>query len=188
MLFLCSKPEATFAKAVVDGHAELFDSVLKSPDRGFYQVPYSYKPTDKGTSHVQRENFNPDFILKVNGQNRLLIVEIKEDNDSDRKNQAKHRDATAHFRQLNAMLNDNGIDWTYHFYFLSPEDYSPFFQAIRDGNWAWQSQLMQQLEGGGMHERNMDIGYLSRSNREGEPRLPCPKRLGRRHKAGDCGA
>lgn len=148
LMFLCSKPEATFAKAAVDGHAELFDSVLKSPDRGFYQVPYSYKPTDKGTSHVQRENFNPDFILKVKGQDRVLVVEIKEDNDSTRKNEAKHRDASGHFQQLTAMLNGNGVAWTYHFYFLSPEDYSAFFQAVRDGNWAWKSQLMQQLEGG----------------------------------------
>jgi len=46
------------------------------------------------------------------------------------------------------MLNSNDIDWTYHFYFLSPEDYSAFFQAVRGGNWEWKSQLMQQLEGG----------------------------------------
>ena len=148
MLFLYSRPEATFAKAAVDGHGELFESMLKSPDRGFYQVPYSYKPTDKGTSHVQRENFNPDFILKVKDQARLLVVEIKDDNDSSRKNQAKYRDAKEHFQQLTTMLNENGIDWTYHFYFLSPEDYSAFFQAIRDANWEWKSQLMQQLEGG----------------------------------------
>ncbi len=147
LLFLASKPEITFAKDSINGHAELFDAMLKSPDRGFYQVPYSYKPTDKGTSHVQRENFNPDFILKVKGQERLLIVEIKEDNDSERRNQAKHRDATAHFRHLNDMLKNNGIDWVYHFYFLSPEDYSSFFQAVRKNNWGWKSQLMQQIEG-----------------------------------------
>jgi len=148
LLFLCSNPEATFTKSVIDGHGELFESILKSPDRGFYQVPYSYKPTDKGTSHVQRENFNPDFILKVKDQDRLLVVEIKDDNDNSRKNQAKYRDAREHFQQLTTMLNENGIDWTYHFYFLSPEDYSAFFQAIRDVNWEWKSQLMQQLEGG----------------------------------------
>jgi len=45
------------------------------------------------------------------------------------------------------MLKNNGIDWVYHFYFLSPEDYSSFFQAVRKNNWGWKSQLMQQIEG-----------------------------------------
>ena len=58
----------------------------------------------------------------------------------------KYRDGKEHFEQLNTMLGANGIDWTYHFFFLSPEDYSPFFQAVRDRNWTWKSQLMQQLE------------------------------------------
>ena len=75
------------------------------------------------------------------------MVEIKDDSDSSRKNRAKYRDGKAHFEQLNTMLAHNGIEWTYHFFFVSPEDYSSFFQAVRDRNWAWTSQLMQQLEG-----------------------------------------
>ncbi|MDD4735563.1 MAG: DEAD/DEAH box helicase family protein [Kiritimatiellae bacterium] len=145
LLFLSSKPELGFVKTAVDGFQELFDSILKSPDRGFYEIPYSYKPTEKGGSHVRRENFNPDFLMKVKDQNRLLVVEIKGDHDDTKKNRAKQRDAREHCDQLNQMLESNGIDWTYHFYFLSPEDYGSFFKAVADKNWYWQSQLMQEL-------------------------------------------
>lgn len=132
-----------------DNPFDVLEAVLKSPDRGFYQVPYSYKPTDKGTSHVQRDNFNPDFFIKTPSESRLLVVEIKDDNDSSRKNRAKYRDGKEHFQQLNTMLKANGVDWANHFYFLSPEDYAAFFQAVRDENWDWTSPLMQQLENGG---------------------------------------
>jgi len=148
MLYLASIPEIRFASQLLDGHADILEAVLKSPDRGFYQVPYSYKPTDKGTSHVQRDNFNPDFFIKIPSESRILVVEIKDDNDSSRKNRAKYRDGKEHFHRLNEMLKANGVEWTYHFYFLSPEDYAAFFQAVRDETWDWKSQLMQQLEGG----------------------------------------
>jgi type III restriction enzyme len=146
MLFLSSSPEMRFAKGLLNVYRDLFDSAVKSPDRGFYQIPYSYKPTEKGSSHVKRENFNPDFLIKLKEKQRIFVVEIKDDSDSSRKNRAKYRDGREHFDQLNTTLAANGIDWIYHFYFLSPEDYSPFFQAVRDQNWAWKSQLMQQLE------------------------------------------
>ena len=146
MVYLASSPEVRFGKDLLNAHFDLIDSAVKSPDRGFYQVPYSYKPTDKSSSHVQRENFNPDFFLKLKGEKRILVVEIKDDNDSSNKNRAKYRDGKEHFDQLNTMLAANGIDWTYHFFFLSPEDYSAFFQAVRDRNWVWRSQLMQGLD------------------------------------------
>lgn len=146
MLFLVSSPEMRFAKDLLIAHPDLVDSMIKSPDRGFYHVPYSYKPTDKGSSHVKREDFNPDFLIKLKDEKRILVVEIKDDSDISRKNHAKYRDGKEHFAQLNAMLAANGIDWTYHFFFLSPEDYSAFFQAVRDHNWAWTSQLMQELD------------------------------------------
>ena len=146
MLFLASTPEMKFAEDLLGVYPDLFDSAIKSPDRGFYQIPYSYKPTEMGSSHVKRENFNPDFLIKLKDNQRIFVVEIKDDSDSSRKNRAKYRDGKAHFEQLNAILAANAIDWFYHFFFLSPEDYSPFFQAVRDQNWAWKSQLMQQLE------------------------------------------
>ncbi|MGA0333109.1 MAG: hypothetical protein ACO3NW_04055, partial [Kiritimatiellia bacterium] len=146
LLFVISKPETQFVKLICHVHADKFDSFVKSPDRAFYEVPYSYKPTEKAASHVQRENFNPDFLLRINGQNRILVVEIKDDHDDSKKNRAKNRDAIEHFDQLNTVLSENGIDWTYHFFFLSPEDYSSFFNAVSEENWAWKSQLMQELE------------------------------------------
>jgi type III restriction enzyme len=146
LIYLVSGPEVRFAKDLLNAHLDLIDSVVKSPDRGFYQVPYSYKPTEKSSSHVQRENFNPDFLLKLKEDKRILVVEIKDDNDSSRKNRAKYRDGKEHFEQLNMMLTAKGIEWVYHFFFLSPEDYSAFFQVVREHNWAWKSQLMQELE------------------------------------------
>lgn len=145
-LFLSASPEMRFAKDLLGVHADLFDSAIKSPNRGFYQFPYSYKPTDKGSSHVKLKNFNPDFLIKLKDNQQIFVVEIKDDSDSSPKNRAKYRDGKTHFHQLNATLAANGIDWIYHFYLLSPEDFSPFFQALRNQNWAWKSQLMQQHE------------------------------------------
>jgi type III restriction enzyme len=78
----------------------------------------------------------------------ILVVEIKSDEDHDRnRNAAKHRDGTKHFETLNAKLEEIGEPWRYHFYFLSPEDYTQFFQAIREGRYAgWKSSLMLSLK------------------------------------------
>jgi hypothetical protein len=47
---------------------------------------------------------------------------------------------------LNARLTEIREVWRYHFYFLSPEDYTSFFQVVRDGRYAgWKSTLMQSL-------------------------------------------
>jgi len=47
-------------------------------------------------------------------------------------------------------LKEKGIDWEYHFYFLSPEDRIEFFQAIRDvRHKRWKSGLMQELSRNG---------------------------------------
>jgi len=43
-------------------------------------------------------------------------------------------------------LKELGEPWTYSFYFLSPEDYTLFFGAVRNGKYhSWKSKLMQQL-------------------------------------------
>ena len=47
--------------------------------------------------------------------------------------------------------------WRYHFYFLSPEDYTYFFEKVREGKYAgWKSGLMQEL----IKSPNV-TGYLS---------------------------
>lgn len=145
MIFVSHDPETKFTKAVFN-HIGLFESVFKSPDKGFYCFPYSYKPDDKASTHVRRENFNPDFFLKLIGKNEILVVEIKADGDTKHKNRAKYRDGTAHFEALNSKLIEEKNDWKYYFYFLSPEDITEFLQAVKENRYMkWKSSLMQEL-------------------------------------------
>lgn len=145
-IFVSHEPEHRFTQALFN-HIELFDSIFKSPDKGFYSFPYSYKPDEKVSTHVKRENFNPDFFLKPAGRNEVLVVEMKEDGDTKQRNKAKYRDGGEHFNSLNEKLKEAEIDWRYYFYFLSPEDITEFFEAIRDEryNKNWKSRLMQEL-------------------------------------------
>jgi type III restriction enzyme len=147
MLFVSYEPERRFTNSLFN-NIDLFDSIFKSPDKGFYWFPYSYKPGEKGRTHSKHENFNPDFFIKTKDKNEILVVEIKADGDTNQKNKAKYRDGKLHFDSLNKKLKGNGIDWKYHFYFLSPEDRTEFFQAVRDGRYKnWKSGLMQELSG-----------------------------------------
>lgn len=145
-IFVSYEPEYRFTQALFN-HVELFDSVFKAPDKDFYYFPYSYKPEEKVSTHVKRENFNPDFFLKLAGRNEILVVEMKEDGDTKQRNKAKYRDGGDHFNSLNDKLKEAGINWKYYFYFLSPEDITEFFEAIRDEryNKNWKSRLMQEL-------------------------------------------
>jgi type III restriction enzyme len=157
MLFVSYEPERRFTNSLFN-NIDLFDSIFKSPDKGFYCFPYSYKPDEKGSTHVKRDNFNPDFFIKLKDKNEILVVEIKADEilvveikaegDTKQRNKAKYRDGKLHFDSLNKKLKENSIDWKYHFYFLSPEDRAEFFQAVRDGRYKnWKSGLMQGLSG-----------------------------------------
>jgi type III restriction enzyme len=84
--------------------------------------------------------------LKLKGKNEILVVEMKADGDTAQKNKAKYRDGKEHFTALNEKLKEIGIHWVYHFYFLSPEDVTKFFQAVKDDRYKkWKSSLMQEL-------------------------------------------
>jgi type III restriction enzyme len=145
LLFVSYEPEYKFTQSIFN-NIDLIDSFIKSPDKGFYAFPYSYKPDEKASTHVKRENFNPDFFLKIKEKNEILVVEMKADGDTHQKNRAKYRDGKEHFGLLNARLKENKIEWIYHFYFLSPEDIPEFFQTIRDERYkVWKSTLMQEL-------------------------------------------
>ena len=140
-----SEPETKFVQHIFH-HIGLFDSVLKSPDKGFYAFPYSYKPDTTAKTHVKSENFNPDFFLKIADKKEVLVVEIKANGDDSNKNKAKLREAKKHFSELNTKLQSVGWHWTYHFLFLSPEDYAHFFNAVKDGRYQhWESSLMISL-------------------------------------------
>lgn len=146
IIFTSYKPECDFTKLLFE-NIDLFDSFIKSSDKGFYYFPYSYKPTETGSTHVKRENFNPDYFMKVKNKNEIFVVEIKADGDSSQKNKAKYRDGLVHFNELNKKLSSKKIKWVYHFYFLSEKNNTDFFQAVRDNNYSgWKSILMQELE------------------------------------------
>ncbi len=77
----------------------------------------------------------------------ILVVEVKGEGDDSNRNRAKCRDGLKHFETLNERLKDADEKWRYHFYFLSPEDYTNFFEQVRNKNYAgWHSGLMQELE------------------------------------------
>lgn len=147
LVYVSHEPEKKFTKTLI-ANIDLFDSFLKAPDRGFYNFPYSYKPAGTGYSHVKSENFNPDFILKLKGEKTVLVVEIKSTDDNNYRNKAKLRDGKRHFSTLNKKLESANINWKYHFYFLSPENFTDFFQAIRDNRLDFKSELMQILDEG----------------------------------------
>jgi type III restriction enzyme len=139
------EPERKFSDFLFSS-ADLFDAFMKMPNTGGYSFPYSYKPAKAAKTHVANENFNPDFFLKVEATHDILVVEIKADGDDSNRNRAKCRDGLKHFDTLNERLIEEGKPWRYYFYFLSPEDYSSFFEQVRNKTYAgWPSGLMQGL-------------------------------------------
>lgn len=116
------------------------------PNQGGYSFPYSYKPAKTRKTHTANENFNPDYFIRMCGSHDILVVEVKAEGDDSNRNQAKCRDGIKHFDILNSRLAELGEPWRYHFYFLSPEDYTSFFAKVRKKKYAgWKSELMQQL-------------------------------------------
>ncbi len=138
------RPERDFSDLLFE-NAGLFDAFVKMPNTGGYSFPYSYKPANVAKTHVANEQFNPDFFIKMKGQADILVVEIKAEGDDSNRNQAKCRDGIKHFEILSERLTAAGLDWCYHFYFLSPEDYTAFFSQVRNKNFGWKSGLMQTL-------------------------------------------
>lgn len=135
--------------AVEIDHHDLFDAFVKMPNSGGYGFPHSYKPAKAAKTHAANETFNPDFFIKLAGREEILVVEIKADGDDSNRNRAKCRDGALHFATLNERLKEAGEPWRYRFYFLSPNDYTHFFQSIRDGRYdGWKSGLLQELISG----------------------------------------
>ncbi len=145
VLYASHKPERQFSELLFENSA-LIEAFIKPPDRGCYSFPYSYKPAKTGKTHAVNEQFNPDFFIRLKDSHEVLVVEIKQDGDDTNRNKAKFRDGIAHFKRLNEALRQEREPWRYHFYFLSPEDYSGFFDRIRENKiQGWNSSLMQEL-------------------------------------------
>lgn len=149
ILYASYDPERIFTRWLIE-HADLFDSFVKMPDRGVYSFPYSYKPAGVARTHVRHDNFNPDFFIRLAGSHNILVVEIKGEEDRDKnRSAAKFRDGKRHFDMLNYHLALAGEQWKYYFYFISPQDFTKFFEAA-EGSIAnlknWTSSLMQALQ------------------------------------------
>lgn len=145
VLYASHEPERKFSDLLFEV-SHLIEAFIKPPDRGCYSFPYSYKPAKTGKTHAVNEFFNPDYFIRLKDSHDVLVVEIKHDGDDSSRNKAKYRDGKAHFAQLNVTLKEAGEPWMYHFYFLSPEDYSQFFDRMKDGKFAkWSSGLMVEL-------------------------------------------
>lgn len=120
-------PERKFVRKLCEPqNSDKLDAWIKSTDRDFYPIEFSWK---KG-EHTKRAAFNPDFFLKIG--NRIYVVEIKDDgqiSDPSEENKKKCEFARAHFRQLNSEQEE----LVYQFNFLSPRDFDAFFQKLREG-------------------------------------------------------
>ena len=93
------------------------------PDQSFYTIEYSFKPG----SHSLTRKFSPDFFIKKGSD--IIVIEIKSPGDAKEQNVAKNRAALKYFDELNKKLKGKQ---TYHFTFLSIEDYTAFFKALKE--------------------------------------------------------
>ena len=83
---------------------------------------------------MKNENFNPDFFIRLTESYNILVVEIKgEENRDENRSAAKYRDGKRHFKILNQKLTDDNKPWRYYFYFLSSDDFTKFFETIKQG-------------------------------------------------------
>jgi type III restriction enzyme len=133
---LSSEPEIEFAKNLLR-YSKFIDCWVKSKDKGFYSIPYNYRP---GT-HSQQKQFNPDFIIKKD--KKIIFVEIKQDEDTDVKNRDKIVGAMEYFDNLNSKLEKKGL--YYSFYFLTPTDYTGFFEKVIKNNRTFIGELHAEL-------------------------------------------
>ena len=142
------EPERNFVDLMLDKYIQYIDAWIKSRDQGFYQIPYIHRP---GTHSIQK-TFNPDFILKQN--NKIIIVEIKSEDDSSVKNKDKLEGANSYFLKLNSMLH-NEIE--YEFHFLDPRDYTIFFEKVLKQKSSFKSKLHATLESNTREDLKGDV-------------------------------
>lgn len=131
-VFTNEKPEFEFVKKLCDkDNSKIITAWIKSRDKGFYSIEYSYRLFN----HQKQRQFNPDFFLKyeIGDETIFIVVEIKGDGDVSIENKAKYKYAKKHFEELNEKLCEKGIKERYIFHFLSPKDYHVFFKFIEEG-------------------------------------------------------
>jgi type III restriction enzyme len=133
-------PERSFVSRLFDpAVADRLDAWVKAPDSGFYEIAFSWRKGD----HTKQGTFNPDMFIRLADSTDILVVELKDDDDTSDENKAKFRSATEHFEAVNLLQ----ADLKYHVKFISPRSYDAFFQAVQDGSAAvFVSALQVQLE------------------------------------------
>jgi len=130
LVILSHSNEKDFAGYLLEKeYTEQIDAWLKSVDKGFYAVPYSFRAgsissLERKGGHQKGSLFNPDFFIKID--KHILVVEIKSDEDVTEVNKGKLKWAKIHFGELNKRQKKQ----MYHFYFLSPADFSTFFEKV----------------------------------------------------------
>ena len=111
-----SDNEKQFIERVFTNIDEI-DCWIKSRTQGFYTI------------EMENTNFNPDFILRMNN-NKILIIEIKDDNDKKILNAQKLQALEEHTKILNDELKKAGISNEYIPYLLRPKDFNSFFGEV----------------------------------------------------------
>ena len=133
LVFTNKDPERKFVEQLCKKDvAEKLSRWIKSRDRGFYSIEYTWK---KGKHQKPNSKFNPDFFIKIEKDDYeyFIVVEIKSDGDDSDENKAKYRYAIEHFNRLNKILEEQGTKQKYFFHFLSPNSYTEFFEYLKDG-------------------------------------------------------
>jgi len=144
LVFTNAKPERDFVEFLCKKEtAEEIESWIKSRDRGFYSIEYSWRKAN----HQKIGNFNPDFIIKLKTDDieYFIVVEIKADKDDSVENKAKYKYAKEHFEKLNEKLKEKNIKQKYIFHFLSPSSYVVFFDYLKNGK-LLNSEFKSELE------------------------------------------
>jgi type III restriction enzyme len=121
-------PERKFIRKLCDrANAPFIDAWLKSTDRDFYPIEYSWKRGE----HSKRGQFSPDFFIKQG--RHVHVVEIKDDAEVAEPTEEikkKREFAAAHVDRLNNL--QSGLIYTLNF--LTPQDFDVFFQKLRDSD------------------------------------------------------
>ncbi len=126
------KPEKEFIDRLTDNQvARKITSFIKSTDFNFYSIDFTWRKS----THQKNGKFNPDIFIKI--ENLILVVEIKDDSqisEPDVENIGKFRAAKNHIKIINEYLKSCGSPEQYKLTFLTPKNYSTFFDKILEGD------------------------------------------------------
>jgi type III restriction enzyme len=164
MVIVSHKPEQRFLFKLIN-NSKLIDSWIKSPDKGFYSLDYTFW---KGGKDRVVRSFNPDFFIKLNLENYLssvgdegdreeiielqekgykelvLVVEIKGDIEmNERVARAKEEAGKEHFERITERLQEeNPINFDEEFRNSTKQYYRFFLLHPKDYNY-WFERLQR---------------------------------------------